>query len=234
MKKYLVEVYTGLVELEKIGVYDSFDEAQEALQERMDLFREGSTDKEESEEIFLANSVIKEVTLEVNFSVVGKEIKIKTIGQEEYTVDTNQLLEKKDDYEDDGYVIRYFLNYIEVTFKELVFELLNEEITTDDLIEASDFLSNRGIQEERNNELNPNTSLEDLLEGITPIEIARMIYFGDIKSFNDDYFFIDSYGNVSSWSESKRQKEFECYRKEIIFDVIENEFICELDWDSKL
>lgn len=46
------------------------------------------------------------------------------------------------------------------------------------------------------------TSLEDLsLEKyINKIELARMVYFGDIKNWNDDYFYIDERGNISSMS----------------------------------
>ena len=46
------------------------------------------------------------------------------------------------------------------------------------------------------------TSLEDLsLEKcINKMELARMVYFGDIKNWNDDYFYIDENGNISSMS----------------------------------
>ena len=45
------------------------------------------------------------------------------------------------------------------------------------------------------------TDIADLLEGTDPVEAARMIFFGDVKNWNDDYFRPNRYGNIESLSE---------------------------------
>ena len=46
-------------------------------------------------------------------------------------------------------------------------------------------------------------TLDDLIEasGLEGIDIARATFFGDIDSWNDDWFYFDGYGNFASMSE---------------------------------
>ena len=66
-------------------------------------------------------------------------------------------------------------------------------------------------------------NLEDLIEvsGKTGEEIARAIFVGDIQSWNDDYFYIDAYGNFSSCCEKTHEDNILLQEEEIISDFIE-------------
>ena len=66
-------------------------------------------------------------------------------------------------------------------------------------------------------------NLEDLLEasGYTEIEVARAVFFGNIKNWNDDYFMFDGYSNFCSCSERKYQANILGQEEEIIKDFLE-------------
>lgn len=66
-------------------------------------------------------------------------------------------------------------------------------------------------------------SLEELIEmsGLEGIDLARAIYFGDITSWNDEMFYFDSYGNISSCSEREQESDILAQEEEIIKDFIE-------------
>lgn len=68
-------------------------------------------------------------------------------------------------------------------------------------------------------------TLEELIEvsGKTGEEIARATFFGDIQSWNDDLFFIDSYGNFSSCSEKEQEADI-LIQEEDIIDTFLSEF----------
>lgn len=61
-------------------------------------------------------------------------------------------------------------------------------------------------------------NLEDLIEvsGKSGEEIARATFFGDIKSWNDDLFFIDSCGNFGSCSEKDQEADILIQEEDII------------------
>ena len=94
---------------------------------------------------------------------------------------------------------------------ENLVEAMNKRATKQDYEEFKKNISNfvydafgwiYGITGEEAYLLELFTSLEDLsLEKcINKMELARMVYFGDIKNWNDDYFYIDENGNISSMS----------------------------------
>nr|DAX46332.1 MAG TPA: hypothetical protein [Ackermannviridae sp.] len=66
-------------------------------------------------------------------------------------------------------------------------------------------------------------SIEELIEssGKTGEEIVRATFFGDIQSWNDDYFYIDAYGNFSSCCEKTHEDNILSQEEEIISDFIE-------------
>ena len=47
------------------------------------------------------------------------------------------------------------------------------------------------------------TSIEEIAELVAtdddPTKIARMVFFGDVKSWNDSFFCLDGYGNINSF-----------------------------------
>ena len=65
-------------------------------------------------------------------------------------------------------------------------------------------------------------TLEDVIEysGKTGEEIARATFFGNIKSWSDDYFYINAYGNFESCSESEYNSEILDQEDEIIEEFI--------------
>lgn len=65
-------------------------------------------------------------------------------------------------------------------------------------------------------------TLDELIEvsGMEGIDIARAVYFGDIQSWNDDIFFIDSYGNFSSCCEKTHENNILSQEEEIISDFL--------------
>ena len=52
-------------------------------------------------------------------------------------------------------------------------------------------------------------TLDDLIEasGLEGIDIARATFFGDIDSWNDDWFYFDGYGNFASMSEYNYERK---------------------------
>lgn len=62
-------------------------------------------------------------------------------------------------------------------------------------------------------------SLDDLVENISWLnktEIARAIFFGDVRNWNDDIFYIDGYGNISSCSIEEHERNILAQEQEII------------------
>lgn len=65
-------------------------------------------------------------------------------------------------------------------------------------------------------------SLEDLIEasGLEGVDIARATFFGDINSWNDDWFYFDGYGNFASMSEYDYEKEILNEEEDIIDEFL--------------
>ena len=65
-------------------------------------------------------------------------------------------------------------------------------------------------------------NLEDVIEysGKSGEEIARATFFGNIKNWCDDYFYINAYGNFESCSESEYNSEILDQEDEIIEEFI--------------
>ena len=57
--------------------------------------------------------------------------------------------------------------------------------------------------------------LEEILNGLNPIEILRMSQFGNFN-WNDDYFIINAYGNLDSVNEFRFEKMLEENHDEIV------------------
>jgi hypothetical protein len=54
-----------------------------------------------------------------------------------------------------------------------------------------------------------------------PLEAARATFFGDIRSWNDDYIRFNAYGNLESCSEYEYNKRLEDFRTEIVDTAME-------------
>ena len=65
-------------------------------------------------------------------------------------------------------------------------------------------------------------SLEDLIDasGLEGIDLARAIYFGDIDSWNDEWFYFDGYGNFASMSEYDFEREILNEEEDIIDEFL--------------
>ena len=66
-------------------------------------------------------------------------------------------------------------------------------------------------------------SIEDLIENtswLNKIEIARAIFFGDIKNWNDDIFYIGDDGNIYSCSEREYKRNILEQEKDIIDEFL--------------
>lgn len=61
-------------------------------------------------------------------------------------------------------------------------------------------------------------SVSDLVENTSwdKSEVARAVYFGDIQNWNDDIFYIDVYGNISSCSIEEHERNILSQEQEII------------------
>ena len=51
--------------------------------------------------------------------------------------------------------------------------------------------------------------------GLSAYDVARAVYFGKIKSWNDDYIGFDGYGNFVTYSETEYQDEIKTYVKDL-------------------
>lgn len=49
--------------------------------------------------------------------------------------------------------------------------------------------------------------LDDMLQGYESTEVARMVFFGNIQSWNDDYFRFNGYGNIESLNQWQYERE---------------------------
>ena len=65
--------------------------------------------------------------------------------------------------------------------------------------------------------------LEELIEvsGKSGVELIRATFFGGIRNWLDDYFYIDSYGNFSSCSEKTFEREILNCKDEIIDEFLD-------------
>ena len=88
-----------------------------------------------------------------------------------------------------------------VGYHEFV-KMLCDEITVDDemLSEYMSYLAENGYEYYY-------SDLDEMLCGMNPTEVAKAVYFGDIKSWNDDYFYFNGYGNIASISEYELKKQ---------------------------
>lgn len=66
------------------------------------------------------------------------------------------------------------------------------------------------------------TDLQELIEvsGKTGEEIARATFFGDIRNWCDDYFYINSYGNFASCTEIEHENSILAQKDEIIEEFL--------------
>ena len=67
------------------------------------------------------------------------------------------------------------------------------------------------------------TDLQELIEvsGKSGEEIARATFFGDIRNWCDDYFYINSYGNFASCSLNEHERNILAQEDEIISEFID-------------
>lgn len=65
-------------------------------------------------------------------------------------------------------------------------------------------------------------TLEELVYSIdSKEEVARAIYFGNIKNWNDTHFFFNAYGNIESENDYEYYKRFINYKETILKEMIE-------------
>lgn len=58
------------------------------------------------------------------------------------------------------------------------------------------------------------TDIDDILETFdSKQDAARAVYFGNIKNWNDDYFYFNGYGNIKSQNQFEYLKDFEKIRR---------------------
>lgn len=65
--------------------------------------------------------------------------------------------------------------------------------------------------------------LDIMLQGCDPLEVARMVFFGNIQNWNDDYFRYDGYGNIESLSQWQYEKELLDLKDELLQAYFERE-----------
>ena len=65
--------------------------------------------------------------------------------------------------------------------------------------------------------------LEDMLYGYEPTEVARMVFFGNIQNFGDDYFRFNGYGNIESLNQWQYEKELLYLEEELLEAYFEAE-----------
>ena len=64
-----------------------------------------------------------------------------------------------------------------------------------------------------------------------PTKIARMVFFGDVQSWNDRFFCLDGYGNIDSFrslTDARCPVDFDLLAKQII----ENEQFADVNFDA--
>ncbi|QBJ04164.1 hypothetical protein [Fusobacterium phage Fnu1] len=71
--------------------------------------------------------------------------------------------------------------------------------------------------------INVFSSIEELIEfsGYEGEEIASAVFFGDIKNWQDDYFYINGCGNFESCLEMEHEKSILNQEKEIISEFLD-------------
>lgn len=114
----------------------------------------------------------------------------------------------------------------------MTLEKFEEEIKEYNFEGKEDFLKNcleyldchTGVLDDLYSELilNKYDSLDELLYLIDSKEdIARAVYFGNIKSWNDEHFFFNAYGNIESENDYEYYKRFVDYKETILKEMIE-------------
>lgn len=66
------------------------------------------------------------------------------------------------------------------------------------------------------------TDIDDILEVLdSKQDAARAVYFGNIKNWNDNYFYFNGYGNIESQNQFEYLEDFEKYGNEILENIID-------------
>lgn len=65
--------------------------------------------------------------------------------------------------------------------------------------------------------------LDEILQGYDPSTVARMVYFGNIQFWNDDYFRFNGYGNIESLNQYQYEQELLDLKNELLQEYFEAE-----------
>ena len=125
--------------------------------------------------------------------------------------------------EDLALLLTAYERFGSLTESDLVEMLCDEfEITEDIISDYNEYLSNHYPDNYVYDDL------DTMLEGVDPVTAAKMIYFGNVKNWCDDYFRFNGYGNIESLSAYELKKEIaadtdflENYVRENILDDLD-------------
>lgn len=123
----------------------------------------------------------------------------------------------------------FFITDYESCFKINEYDNIDELIEKASLVEEFDdeidmleyILDNYSDREYHN--LLVFDDLEEMTQGYNALDIARMVYFGDIQNWNDDYFRFDGYGNIESLNQYQYEKELLDLKNELLEAYFEAE-----------
>lgn len=141
------------------------------------------------------------------------------------TVNVNSITAMSTD--EVAYMLTAYERFGSVSESELMEMLCDEfEVTEDIISDYNEYL----LDNYPDNYIY--SDLGEMLEGVDPVEAARMVYFGNVKNWCDDYFRFNGYGNIESISAYELKKEIsadtdflENYIRENILDDLNSDEI---------
>lgn len=164
---------------------------------------------------------LTDLTEYTNGKLIGKWIDLSEISDTEEALELANIPENHEffitDYES-CFDIHEYDNIDNLIEKASLVEEFSDEL---DMLEY--ILDNYSDREYYN--LFVFQDLDELLQCCDndPLEVARMVYFGNIQNWNDDYFRFNGYGNIESLSQWQYEQELLEYKNELLQEYFKSE-----------
>lgn len=129
-----------------------------------------------------------------------------------------------------GYMATQYERFGSITESEVIDAFIDEalDITIDMLSDYNEYLSENGFETYFDME-----ELDEMLSGLSPLEIIQKTYFGNFN-YSDEYCQFNGYENIDSFSEYQVVEEMKKDRDFLRWYVEENELISDEEMEEAI
>lgn len=129
-----------------------------------------------------------------------------------------------------GYMATQYERFGNITESEVIDAFIDEalDITIDMLSDYNEYLSENGFETYFDM-----SELDEMLSGLSPLEIIQKTYFGNFN-YSDEYCQFNGYENIDSFSEYQVVEEMKKDRDFLRWYVEENELISDEEMEEAI